>query len=168
MDVSLDVDQNCSLLSSLKHYSEVETLSGADKFFCENCACKQEAQTRTLIKEPPDILVCHLKRFKYSEELRRYTKLSYRVPFPSQLRLNNTVPDCPDRLYELFACIVHLGPGFQYGHYMSIVKSHGHWIRFDDDYVEKVDDGLIQHIFGSSRDIGSVPCGYILFYRAMR
>lgn len=63
------------------------------------------------IKTLPNILALHLKRFKYQESLGRYTKLFYRVPFPLQLRLPNTTEDTadPDRLYELFAVVVHIG-----------------------------------------------------------
>jgi hypothetical protein len=47
------------------------------------------------------------------------------------------------------------------------VKSFDHWIKFDDEFVEKVDEKLIHTIFGSSRDVmaSNVPCGYLLFYK---
>lgn len=66
---------------------------------------------RMKIKRLPNVLALHLKRFKYQENLGRYVKLSYRVPFPTQLRLPNTSDDAedPDRLYELFAVVVHIG-----------------------------------------------------------
>lgn len=32
-----------------------------------------------------------------------------------------------------------LSVGPNRGHYISIVKSHGFWLLFDDDYVEKMD-----------------------------
>lgn len=61
------------------------------------------------IKKLPNVLALHLKRFKYQED--RYVKLSYRVAFPFELRLFNTVDDAPDpdRLYQLFAIVVHIG-----------------------------------------------------------
>lgn len=67
--------------------------------------------SRMKIKKLPDVLGLHLKRFKYQEDLGRYIKLSYRVVFPFQLRLPNTSDDSdnPDRLYELFAFVVHVG-----------------------------------------------------------
>ena len=165
MDLGLDVIQNTSLIFSLNSFTNAERLEGVNKFYCDFCTCKQEAERRTLIKNAPQVLICHLKRFKYSEEFRRYTKLNYRVAFPGQLRLEHTVEESGDKLYELFSIIVHLGPGFQYGHYMAFVKVEKHWIRFDDDYIERVDEAMIQYIFGSSRDNASAPSGYILFYR---
>lgn len=63
------------------------------------------------IKKLPNVLALHLKRFKYQEDVGRYIKLAYRVAFPLELRLFNTVDDAqnPDRLYELFAIVVHIG-----------------------------------------------------------
>ena len=43
------------------------------------------------VKKLPQILALHLKRFKYMEHLNRYIKVSYRVVFPLELRLFNTV-----------------------------------------------------------------------------
>lgn len=42
----------------------------------------------------------------------------------------------PDRLYDLVAVVVHCGSGPNRGHYITIVKSHGFWLLFDDDMVE--------------------------------
>jgi ubiquitin C-terminal hydrolase len=46
---------------------------------------------RMKIKKLPNVLALHLKRFKYQERLQKYIKLSYRVVFPFELRLFNTV-----------------------------------------------------------------------------
>jgi len=48
---------------------------------------------RLRVKKLPKILALHLKRFKYMEALHRYVKLSYRVPFPWELKLFNTVSE---------------------------------------------------------------------------
>jgi ubiquitin carboxyl-terminal hydrolase 12/46 len=168
MDLSVDVTQNSSLVWCLKAFSSEETLNGADKFFCDVCVSKQQALKSVLIKQLPKLLVCHLKRFKYSEELMRYQKLGYRVAFPNQLRLPNRTRDCPDWMYDLFAVVIHVGQGVQYGHYVVVVKSHGHWIKFDDDLVDRVDERLIHSIFGSSQDTPQSPCGYLLFYRLIQ
>jgi ubiquitin C-terminal hydrolase len=69
------------------------------------------------IKKLPNVLALHLKRFKYQEDLKKYVKLTYRVAFPLELRLFNTVDDVedPDRLYELFGIVVHIGRYGPYG-----------------------------------------------------
>jgi ubiquitin carboxyl-terminal hydrolase 9/13 len=63
------------------------------------------------IKKLPNVLALHLKRFKYQEETQKYIKLAYRVAFPMELRLFNTVDDIEnaDRLFSLFAIVVHIG-----------------------------------------------------------
>ncbi|CAL5326789.1 unnamed protein product [Camellia sinensis] len=127
----------------------------------------QEAQKRMKIKKPPHILVIHLKRFKYIEQLGRYKKLSYRVVFPLELKLSNTVEDA-DAEYSLFAVVVHVGSGPNHGHYVSLVKSHNHWLFFDDDNVEMIDESAVQTFFGSAQEYSSnTDHGYILFYERL-
>ena len=116
------------------------------------------------IKRLPNILALHLKRFKYIEQLQRFKKLSYRISFPLELKLTNTSDqvrirvsspnpkpnpnpnpnpnqtDNPDRLYTLFAVVVHVGSGPNHGHYISLVRSHTHWLLFDDESVELIDE----------------------------
>lgn len=43
------------------------------------------------IKKLPRILALHLKRFKFVGMLNKFKKLTYRVVFPFELRLFNTV-----------------------------------------------------------------------------
>lgn len=39
-------------------------------------------------------------------------------------------------MYDLIAVVIHCGSGPNRGHYISIVKSHGFWLLFDDDIVD--------------------------------
>ncbi|CAL9100521.1 unnamed protein product [Musa textilis] len=166
-DLSLDIEQNSSITSCLKNFSSTETLNAEDKFFCDKCCSLQEAQKRMKIKKPPSILVIHLKRFKYIEHLGRNKKLSYRVVFPMELKLMNTVED-PDTEYSLFAVVVHIGTGPNHGHYVSLVKSHNHWLYFDDETVEMIDELTMHKYFGSSQEYSSnTEHGYILFYESL-
>lgn len=115
LDLSVDVENNTSITHCLRGFSSTETLRSEHKYYCEVCCSKQEAQKRWVlrldadlslkfgvvfssyflirmrIKKLPQILALHLKRFKYVEQLQRFTKLSYRVVFPFELRLFNTV-----------------------------------------------------------------------------
>jgi hypothetical protein len=111
LDLSIDIEQNTSITACLRQFSASETLCQRNKFYCDTCCGLQEAEKRMKIKTLPNVLSLHLKRFKYQEELGRYVKLNYRVTFPFQLRLFNTSDDSedPDRLYELFAIVVHVG-----------------------------------------------------------
>jgi len=111
LDLSIDIEQNTSITSCLGHFSQTEMMSNEDKFFCDTCHSKQEAERGIKIKKLPPILVLHLKRFKFIEQVQSYKKLFHRVVFPFELRLSNTTDDAkePERLYKLFAIVVHIG-----------------------------------------------------------
>ncbi|KAG8900822.1 hypothetical protein FRB99_005745 [Tulasnella sp. 403] len=98
LDLSLDISQNTSVNACLRHFSKSEMLTARNKFYCDECCGLVEAEKRMKIKTLPPVLLLHLKRFKYQEDLQKYVKLSYRVAFPLELRLyNNTVdPTSPD------------------------------------------------------------------------
>lgn len=169
LDLSVDVEQNTSITHCLKGFSSTETLCSEHKYFCETCCSKQEAQKRMRVKKLPKILALHLKRFKYMEQLQRYAKLSYRVVFPFELRLFNTSDDAinHEKLYDLVAVVIHCGSGPNRGHYITIVKSHGLWLLFDDDIVEKIEAQAIEEFYGLTSEIQkSSESGYILFYEA--
>ncbi|KAH9395056.1 Ubiquitin carboxyl-terminal hydrolase 46 [Tyrophagus putrescentiae] len=168
LDLSVDVDQNTSITQCLRVFSNTETLSCEHKYYCENCCSKQEAQKRMRIKRLPMILALHLKRFKYTEAQNRHTKLSYRVVFPLELRIFNKTSneETSDRLYDLVAVVIHCGSGPNRGHYISIVKSFGFWLLFDDDIVEKIDPANIEDFYGLTSDTQKTSeSGYILFYQ---
>lgn len=169
LDLSVDVEQNTSITHCLRGFSNTETLCSEHKYYCEECRSKQEAHKRMKVKKLPMILALHLKRFKYMDQLHRYTKLSYRVVFPLELRLFNTSGDAtnPDRMYDLVAVVVHCGSGPNRGHYIAIVKSHDFWLLFDDDIVEKIDAQAIEEFYGLTSDISkNSESGYILFYQS--
>ncbi|XP_062222983.1 ubiquitin carboxyl-terminal hydrolase 4-like isoform X2 [Phragmites australis] len=159
--------QNSSLTSCLKSFFSTETLNADDKFFCDKCCSLQEAEKRMKIKKAPQILVIHLKRFKFIEQLNRHKKLSYRVVYPLELKLSS-ISDDADCEYSLFAVVVHLGSGPNQGHYVAKIKSHDHWLSFDDDSVEMIQESTLQTFYGSSREYSSnTDHGYILFYERL-
>jgi len=166
LDLSIDVEPNTSLSGCLHNFFSTETLSGPDKFFCDHCCSLQDAQKCLKVKRLPHILVVHLKRFKYSEAQGAYCKLNYRVPFPFELRLSNAAAglERPDRLYTLFAFVVHIGGGIVSGHYVSLVKSHHQWFQFDDDTVSVHKEQHLASWFGSTHESIISNTGYMLFY----
>lgn len=46
LDLSVDVEQNTSITSCLRGFSNTETLCAEHKYYCEVCCSKQEAQKR--------------------------------------------------------------------------------------------------------------------------
>ncbi|OAX39528.1 cysteine proteinase [Rhizopogon vinicolor AM-OR11-026] len=165
LDLSIDIEQNSSVTACLRQFSASEMLCQKNKFFCDGCCDLQEAEKRMKIKRLPNVLALHLKRFKYQEDVQKYIKLAYRVAFPFELRLFNTIDDVenPDRLYELFAIVVHIGSGPNHGHYVSIIKTMGSWLVFDDETVDTIKESDIHKYFGES-NAGSA---YVLYYQAV-
>ncbi|KAH1026543.1 hypothetical protein HUJ05_000197 [Dendroctonus ponderosae] len=157
-DLQVDIEQNTSITHCLRCFSNTETLCSDNKFKCDNCSSYQEAQKRMRVKKLPTILALHLKRFKYVEQYNRHIKVSHRV---SDDAVN------PDRLYDLVAVVIHCGSGPNRGHYISIVKSHGFWLLFDDDQVDKIESSAIEDFYGLAADTQkSSETGYILFYQS--
>lgn len=167
LDLSLEVEANTSVSGCIRKFCKVETLAHSDKFFCDTCNSLQEAQKRIQVKQLPYCLALHLKRFKYNEQIGRFTKLSFRVVFPLELRIPLSKENDDDEdFYRLYAVIVHVGSDPSHGHYVCYVQSHGHWLLFDDDVVEVVDEEALQHVFGSTKkNTGVTDTGYILFYQ---
>ena len=165
LDLSVDLEQHSSVTSCLRKFSAEEMLCERNKFHCDNCGGLQEAEKRMKIKRLPRILALHLKRFKYTEDLQRLQKLFHRVVYPYHLRLFNTTDDAedPDRLYELYAVVVHIGGGPYHGHYVAIIKTEDRgWLLFDDELVEPVDKNYVRNFFG---DRPGLACAYVLFYQ---
>ncbi|KAI9668872.1 MAG: hypothetical protein M1831_000942 [Alyxoria varia] len=170
LDLSVDTEEHSSVTSSLKKFSEEEMLCERNKFYCDKCYGLQEAEKRMKIKRLPRILALHLKRFKYSyvDSEVRFTKVFHRVVFPFHLRLSNTTDDAedPDRLYELYAVIVHIGALPSHGHYVAIIKTRERgWLLFDDELVLPVDSSYIRNFFGTGYSNKNPACAYVLFYQ---
>lgn len=173
LDLSVDLAAHTSVTSCLRKFSEEEMLCERNKFHCDNCGGLQEAEKRMKIKRLPRILALHLKRFKYTEDLQRLQKLFHKVVYPFHLRLFNTTEDAedPDRLYELYAVVVHIGGGPYHGHYVSIIKTQDRgWLLFDDELVEPVTKDYVLNFFGGEpvpgvQDAKQLACAYVLFYQ---
>eukprot|EP01023_Acetabularia_acetabulum_P066604 TRINITY_DN9013_c0_g2_i2.p1 TRINITY_DN9013_c0_g2~~TRINITY_DN9013_c0_g2_i2.p1 ORF type:complete len:405 (+),score=57.66 TRINITY_DN9013_c0_g2_i2:197-1411(+) len=169
-DLSFNIDQNSSLSECLRSYCGKELLMGQEKFHCDECCCKQEATKGFKIKELPQVLVCHLKRFHHMQVLSRVQikKLNYRIVFPIELKLGGTTTNAQhgDVLYKIFAVVVHIGAGMSHGHYVSLIKSGDQWLCFDDEQVMLIDEERIVDTFGAtSENSPNVDQhGYILFY----
>ena len=165
LDLSIDLEEHSSVTSCLRKFSAEEMLCERNKFHCDHCGGLQEAEKRMKIKRLPKILALHLKRFKYSEDYTKLEKLFHRVVYPYQLRMFNTTDEAqdPDRLYELYAVVVHIGGNAYHGHYVSVIKTKERgWLLFDDEMVEPVDKHYVRNFFG---DKPGTACAYVLFYQ---
>ena len=165
LDLSIDLEEHSSVTACLQNFSAEEVLCERNKFHCDHCGGLQEAEKRMKIKRLPKVLALHLKRFKYTEDYSRLQKLFHRVVYPYHLRMFNTTNDAedPDRLYELYAVVVHIGGNAYHGHYVSVIKTEDRgWLLFDDEMVEPVDKHYVRNFFG---DKPGMACAYVLFYQ---
>jgi len=58
----------------------------------------------------------------------RYQKVSFRIPFPTELRIETALDEAEGSgeesvLYYLKGIVVHIGQGYSYGHYFALIKS---------------------------------------------
>lgn len=165
LDLSIDLEEHSSVTSCLRKFSDEEMLCERNKFHCDQCGGLQEAEKRMKIKKLPKVMALHLKRFKYTEDFTRLQKLFHRVVYPYHLRMFNTTDDAddPDRLYELYAVVVHIGGNAYHGHYVAVIKTPDRgWLLFDDEMVEPVDKHFVRNFFG---DKPGMACAYVLFYQ---
>jgi ubiquitin C-terminal hydrolase len=90
-----------------------------------------------MLETLPRILIVHLKRFKVTNYSQK--KLNYSINIPYDIRLDFLLKDKSkykeSTLYNLFAVVVHVGTGSEYGHYYCLVKISGKWVKFDDENV---------------------------------
>ena len=96
--LSIDIEKNTSLNNCINLLSHKELMIKRDKFYCENCQTKQVAVRQMMIKNKPKALIIHLKRFKIDNQTLRYQKLSYRIPFPTELRIQSSLEDQEDEI----------------------------------------------------------------------
>lgn len=165
LDLSIDLEEHSSVTSCLRKFSDEEMLCERNKFHCDQCGGLQEAEKRMKIKKLPKVMALHLKRFKYTEDFTRLQKLFHRVVYPYHLRMFNTTDDADDqdRLYELYAVVVHIGGHAYHGHYVTVIKTPDRgWLLFDDEMVEPVDKHFVRNFFG---DKPGMACAYVLFYQ---
>ncbi|CDW91045.1 ubiquitin carboxyl-terminal hydrolase 12 [Stylonychia lemnae] len=171
MALSVDIEKGSSLNHCIKQFAHKEWMLNRDKFYCEQqCYTKQVATKQMMIKQKPKILIIHLKRFKIDPQTLRYQKLSHRIPFPNELRIESALDESEDSsqslLYHLKGIVIHVGQGFSYGHYFSLIKSQGRWIKMDDTNVSVVDEKYMRALYGlpSSNEQSGWPTAYMLLY----
>ncbi|GAQ82798.1 hypothetical protein KFL_001240290 [Klebsormidium nitens] len=153
VDLSLGVS-GPSLESALEGHMVAETLCGEDKVFCdgEYCERKRPTMIQTLIREPPRMLIAHVKRFKengakdaahvgFSQTL---SAADYLVPASRASRPR----------YKLEGVVVHEGESPNAGHYIAYVLIGGSWYLFDDASVTRAEWAEV-----------AAAQGYIFFYR---
>jgi len=145
-----------SIQECLKVFTGAETLSEAS-YICINCTQKQgngdivrtQARKRVMIKDCPDTLTIHLKRF--AATARGFQKVGKKVQVPLQLDMAPYCVPCFDKkemkkvpkVYSLTGIVVHSG-GLGGGHYVAYTRrGPNSWFYFSDRSYKEVRESSV-------------------------
>jgi len=168
---------SCSLEDCFASYSATEMLEGDNAYNCEKCKSKQKSSKRLAIYKYPQMLIIHIKRFRYTAIRRE--KMNTDVKFPShgldlksylssdsielsKIAQENGGDVVPPPVYDLLGVANHSG-GMNGGHYIAHVNASvdgaaasrdKEWLCFNDCRISQTS---VSSAGGSS--------AYMLFYK---
>ncbi|CAD8107209.1 unnamed protein product [Paramecium sonneborni] len=137
MYLSLPVQGEGDLLQCISEYLKEEELDEGNQWFCSICKSVRRSKKGIKLWKLPNILVIHLKRFKFTQSYR--CKLRQLINFPIyNLDLNN-YSEQEQATYDLYGVINHSGT-LHSGHYTSYCKNKDtqKWYNFDDTKVREI------------------------------
>ncbi|EER45856.1 ubiquitin C-terminal hydrolase [Histoplasma capsulatum H143] len=188
--IQCDIKGKAGLEDSLRAYVEGEVMQGDNKYSCTSCGRHVDAVKRACLKDLPDNLIFHLKRFDFDVISMIRSKINDEFQFPERLDMtpytveylsNPGTPIVPD-IFELVGVLVHSGTA-ESGHYYSYIRERptaadpSAWVEFNDSDVSRFDPSKIpDQCFGGMNDpihsanIGPVRFNkvwnaYMLFYQ---
>ncbi|ROT35982.1 ubiquitin carboxyl-terminal hydrolase [Sodiomyces alkalinus F11] len=181
--IQCDIKGKRSLAESLTDYVGGELLEGADKYKCGTCDRRVDAVKRSSLKEIPDHLIFHLKRFDFDVRTLMRNKIHDYFSFPTKIdmrpymhdHLGQASPPGEEDMFELVGVLVHSGTA-ESGHYYSYIRERPtaggreSWVEFNDDHVTPWDPSeLEKSTFGSDAHHSHGPekpySAYMLFYQ---
>ncbi|KAI6352942.1 hypothetical protein MCOR25_009252 [Pyricularia grisea] len=188
--IQCDIKGKSSLQESLEAYVEGEIMGGDNKYKCSTCDRHVDAVKRACLKDIPNNLIFHLKRFDFNLRSLTRNKINDFFSFPTHIdmrpytveHLADPSKTGPPDMFELVGVLVHSGTA-ESGHYYSYIRerptpsgSQDTWVEFNDDMVTAWDPQLIEgSCFGGSEiraayDGTSQPfdktySAYMLFYQ---
>lgn len=152
-------------------------------------ALKLNRFDRACLKDIPDNLIFHLKRFEFNLRTLQRSKINDHFQFGKTLNMKpykvehlmESPEETPDDIFELVGVLVHSGTA-ESGHYYSFIRerpSNGEkdsWVEFNDDCVSPWDPNQMENsCFGGPDYRGPVDGGnvqydkswsaYMLFYQ---
>ncbi|KAK2195985.1 bifunctional Ubiquitin specific protease domain/Peptidase C19 [Babesia duncani] len=148
----------CSINSSLKGLFEGfcsrEHLKGDNKYFCENCKSKQNAEMWNEITSPPAHLFIILGRNMGIDGQKDKSQVS----LEPELEIGSFI-------YRIYGAIFHSGETSDSGHYYFIgcdSELLTEWHKFDDSFVYEIDPNVLAD---GNYSPSHVP--YVVFYRCL-
>lgn len=183
--IQCDIKGKAGLEESLQAYVEGEMLQGDNKYSCTACGRFVDAVKRTCLKDVPDSLIFHLKRFDFDMLEMERRKINDEFQFPERIdmtpykveHLSNPEEPVESDIFELVGVTIHTGTEEQ-GHYYSYTRERptagdsASWVEFNDSDVNRFDPATIaDQCFGgpTGTRIGTsnnkVWSAYMLFYQ---
>ncbi|KAG5950855.1 hypothetical protein E4U53_004310 [Claviceps sorghi] len=161
--IQCDIKGKSTLQESLQAYVDGEIMEGENKYKCSSCDRHVDAVKRACLKDVPDNLICHLKRFEFNLRTMQRSKINDYFSFPLSLDvspytveyLNAKDGQVQSDMFELVGILVHSGTA-ESGHYYSYIRERGpsetpSWVEFNDDMVTPWDPSLMESsTFGST------------------
>jgi ubiquitin C-terminal hydrolase len=155
-------------------FVQEEILDEGNMYKCEKCNILRKCKKKLSIFRFPEILVVHMKRFRYNN-INAREKINTDVNFPlhgldltpflsKDRNTNNNSNNEPSidnpPIYDLVGVSNHTG-GISGGHYIAHVNTNSNksneasrWVCFNDERVDVVNEASL---------IG--PSAYVLFYK---
>ncbi|KAI9827937.1 MAG: hypothetical protein M1819_006880 [Sarea resinae] len=165
--IQCDIKGKANLQDSLKAYVEGEIMEGDNKYSCTSCNRHVDAVKRTCLKEVPDNLIFHLKRFDFDLVSMQRSKINDCFEFPATIDMKPYKVDylsdpenpTPEDVFQLVGVLVHSGTA-ESGHYYSYIRerpdvssSPPSWVEFNDADVSQFDPAKIpDQCFGGLND----------------
>ncbi|KKK18163.1 hypothetical protein ARAM_004521 [Aspergillus rambellii] len=176
--IQCDIKGKADLEESLQAYVEGEIMQGDNKYSCTSCGRHVDAVKRACLKDVPDNLIFHLKRFDFDMVTMMRSKINDEFQFPDRIdmmpftveHLSDQNCDNKDDVFELVGVLVHSGTA-ESGHYYSYIRERptmngrGSWVEFNDSDVSRFDPSRIaeQCFGGYSESLHSSSVGQVRF-----
>ncbi|CAK94293.1 unnamed protein product (macronuclear) [Paramecium tetraurelia] len=134
------LSRECDLLECIEEFLKTETLTGDEGWNCTKCSQRRDSNKKIDLWSMPNILIIHLKRFKFNSQFRAKIRSLVRYPLQN-LSFENLV--CTKQIekptYDLYAVINHSGT-LTSGHYTAYAKNRDdlQWYHYNDSLVSPV------------------------------
>ncbi|KAI9742649.1 MAG: Ubiquitin carboxyl-terminal hydrolase 34 [Claussenomyces sp. TS43310] len=184
--IQCDIKGKVSLQESLQAYVDGEVMEGDNKYKCSTCDRHVNAVKRACLKDIPDNLIFHLKRFDFNLRTMQRSKINDYFSFPHKIdmrpykveHLMEHPNEVDEDVFELVGILVHSGTA-ESGHYYSYIRERPSkaniWVEYNDDIVSPFDPSCIEaNCFGGldyrAPENGSFQfdkswSAYMLFYQ---
>ncbi|KAH6605074.1 hypothetical protein Trco_006781 [Trichoderma cornu-damae] len=176
--IQCDINGKSTLQESLEAYVGGEIMEGDNKYKCSSCDRHVDAVKRACLKDVPDHLIFHLKRFDFNLRTLQRNKINDYFSFPSAIDMQPYTIDHLDNLttgaeqedmFELVGILVHAGTA-ETGHYYSFIRErtsmdgHPRWFEFNDDTVTPWDPRQMENqTFGGAGQQASFDSNGMVF-----